>query len=87
MATLYKANGDIITIKPRRKRLSIRDLQKSVGGYVQFIHLNGNYLAVDEDGLDKERPYNYNASAIVYQFGYKAVVGDAVYLKEEEMPQ
>ena len=57
MATLYKAHGDIITINPRRKRLSIRDLQKAVGGYVQFIHLNGNYLAVDEDGLEKERPY------------------------------
>ena len=89
MATLYKANGDIATIKPRsfRKRFSVKELQKAVGGYIQCIDLNGNYLIVDEDGFAKERPYNFNASAISFQFGFGHVVGDAVYCKEEEMPK
>jgi len=89
MATLYKANGDIITIKPRglSKRFSIKELQRAVGGYVECVNLRGNYLVVDEDGEAKELPYNFNASAIVRQFGYTHILGDAVFCKEEEMPK
>lgn len=87
MATLYKANGERIAIKPRRRKFTIKELQDAVGGYITYISFNGNYLVVDEDGLPKELPYNRNASRIARQFGYGPIVGDAVFCTESEMLQ
>lgn len=82
MATLYRANGTAMPVKPKKgKQFSIKELQDFVGGHVELIPIPGHYLVVNEAGRLLELEYNSQATRLVHQFGYDYVVGDAVYIE------
>ena len=85
MATLYKTSGEKVEISPKNgKRFSLVELQKLVGGYIEYIHLKGHILVVNEDGRLMNLPVNPGATQLARQFGYDFIVGDAVYCKTRE---
>ena len=51
MAQLYKMldlNFHIIPVQPRnKKKFSLEEVQKMIGGYVEIVHLNGDVLVGD----------------------------------------
>ena len=81
MPTLYKTNGDIVPIK-RKRPFTATELQKFVGGYFELIPIGDNYLVVNEEGRIYDLPVNENATKLVAQFGYLAIVGDALYTEK-----
>ena len=87
MATLFKTNGEKKYLKPRRRgRFSLEELQKAVGGFIQYVPAGeSHYMIVDEDGLDKHLPVNVDATAVIRQFGGPAIVGDAVFAEKNEI--
>ena len=49
-------------------KLTLKELQKHVGGFIQIIALKGDLLmVVDEDGLSKGLPKNNHASDLAGQ--------------------
>jgi len=82
MATLYRANGEKKTVKPKGKTFSIKELQDAVGGYFELVDLNDHYLVVNENGRLLDLNYNSNASRLVKQFGHDYIVGDALYCEK-----
>lgn len=82
MATLYKTNVEIVPLK-RKRAFSVRELQKFVGGYFELIPVGeDHYLVVNEEGTIYGLPVNENATKLVAQFGYLAIVGDALYTEK-----
>jgi len=83
MATLYKTTGEKVEISPKNgKRFTLRELQELVGGFVEYIHLKGQVLIVNEDGRLMDLPVNHGATQLARQFGYDFIVGDAIYCKK-----
>ena len=66
-ATLYTPNGgekDIIS--KVRNKLSLEEMQKLVGGYIEIVRLNdGRIIIVNEDGLSLNLPVNIEATNIL----------------------
>lgn len=82
MATLYKTNGETVPLK-RKRAFSVRELHKLVGGYFELIPVGpDHYLVVNEEGTIYGLPVNENATKLVAQFGYLAIVGDALYTEK-----
>ncbi len=81
MPTLYKANGETVTIN-RKRAFSLAELQKYVGGYIELIPVGENYLVVNEEGRLLNLPVNESASRIVAQLGYLPIVGDALFTEK-----
>jgi len=82
MATLYKANGEIETVKPLNgEGFTLEELQGLVGGYVEKVNLSAEqFILCDEDGKSKNLPVNQNATDLwIKTFPY-ATVFDPVLL-------
>ena len=66
-ATLYTPNGgekDIIS--KVRNKLSLEEMQKLVGGYIEIVRLNdGRIIIVNEEGLLQGLPVNIEATNIL----------------------
>lgn len=63
-ATLYRMDGtqEKILLNSDATTSSLEYLQKLVGGYIEVVHLNGNDLVINEEGLllDLEpNPWSY----------------------------
>ena len=91
MAQLYKMldlNFRIIPVQPRNKRkFSLEEVQKMIGGYVEIVHLNGDdILLCDEEGRLKLLPINSMATEKAKAMGFKGdvLVGDVLFLKDNE---
>lgn len=84
MAQLIQPDGTTQEVQPQGKCLTLRELQRLVSGYIQFIHLaDGRWLAVDEDGKPKHLPINVQATAMAALPG-DFIVGTAVVLSAAE---
>ena len=82
-ATLYKTDGTIETIQPKNgETFSLEELQKYVGGYIEYVHLkDGKVMVVNEEGKCLELPTNENADKIFheqYPNSTDWIVGDVV---------
>ncbi len=63
--------------------LSLESLQKAVGGYIELhITHEGKKMYVNEEGVLKNLPFNYKASAV--HSPYCPIVGSVVLLEEGE---
>ena len=63
--TIYKADGSSLPTEPKDPATGyeLEELQKIVGGSIELVQMgDGNVMVVDEDGLMKRRPKNYNAT-------------------------
>lgn len=84
MGQLIQPDGTTQEVQPQGKRLTLQDLQRLVGGYIQFIPLtDGRWLAVDEDGKPKGLPVNVRVTAMAALPG-DFIVGTAVVLSAAE---
>lgn len=63
--TIYE-NGRL-QVNKYVKEIPLKELQKMVDGYIElYPHKeNGFYYLVDEDGISKERPFNYLAEELL----------------------
>jgi phosphosulfolactate synthase (CoM biosynthesis protein A) len=49
----------------RRKPIALEDLQKMVGGYIEFVPYGGGTVCCNEEGLLKKLPQNKKHPAFV----------------------
>lgn len=65
-ATIYQASGYKMPAGPEGKRFSLNELQKIVGGLVQFQKLpkTGGVMVMNEEGELKRLPPNAEATKI-----------------------
>ncbi len=80
-ATVLKANGECLHVKPKNGNdFSLEEAQKVVGGYVEVIHLSSTQLMiVNEEGKLRKLPFNRQASLIAYMARKAdAIVGDVL---------
>jgi len=86
MATLLKTTGEKIYLKPRRHKFSLEELQKAVGGEVDYLSAGPtHFMCVDAHAKVKGLPANKNATDIIRQFGGPTIVGDAVFLEKRDI--
>ena len=73
-------------ITDEKKLPTLKEAQEFVGGYIQAITFpNDDLLIINEDGKEKELPYNSDASEVwVSHYGMTdAIVGDALLIKSD----
>lgn len=88
MATLYKAGGEVLEIRPENGSdcFQLEELQKIIGGYVETVrhpYASENQcmlLLVDEEGRLKRLPRNVKASKMTG----KLLVGNVLHLTVAE---
>lgn len=78
MAKILRANGDRedIAYKGPNDTLSLAQLQKAVGGYIEQVRVPNchNILMVNEEGKLQGLPFNHQASILAQQ----VIAGDVV---------
>lgn len=88
MAKLIKSNGEITEVKPKKgKFFSLEELQGYVGGYIEFVGLNGDIMVVNEEGKLNDLPYNEKATKF-FQFVHgdiDVIVGDVLIASQKEI--
>lgn len=89
MAQILKTDDSRIDIKPKNgSDFSFEELNKIVDGYIEIVHLHdGNIMVIDEEGKNKMKPINKNAT-IVYQMGRRTtdvIVGDALICNSKQV--
>ena len=73
-------------ITDEKKLPTLKEAQEFVGGYIEAITFpNDDLLIINEDGKEKELPYNSDASEVwVSHYGMTdAIVGDALLIKAD----
>lgn len=94
MALLLIPGTTPVEVKPTRgARFTMKQVQTLVGGYVELIsgitHMDARYtvMAVDEEGkIKKGRGTEVNRLATAYTGEKHLVVGPALLLSRDEMP-
>lgn len=83
MATLLYADGRKETVNPKNgKTFELEELQGFVHGNIEIVHVRGNrLLVVDDEGLFKQLPMNFNASSVAGML----IVGDALLCADNEI--
>ena len=82
MAKILKADGTTAELAGTGKggRLTLEEMQKAVGGYVEICLVKGGQLVVNEDGIPLGLPVNEAATNLyVEKYGGGRIFGDAVY--------
>ncbi len=77
MARLIKSNGDTIA---DYSCSSLKAMQEAVGGYIEPVYTSRWVVLVNEDGLFRNLPINYEASLLTD----RTIVGDVLVLTREE---
>lgn len=75
-ATLITPDGKVSDVVPSGKKLSLDEMQKLVGGYIERVTIKGGEMYVDEEGLLKNLPLNQKAS----ELAGRGLVGNALVL-------
>lgn len=82
MVTLLKATGERSDVSPARgAKLSLREMQALVGGYIEILRLaDGRLLVCNEEGKLRGLPLNDVATELfqVDRAWYDPIVGDVL---------
>jgi hypothetical protein len=83
MGKIYKSNGEVTEVEPKNgKHFTLEELQEIVGGYFEPIYLpKGMVLAVNEEGLLKNLPFNEKVSNMTM----KLIVGDVLLCNKSQL--
>ena len=89
MAILISVDGKETEVSPKNgKSFELEEMQKLVGGYIEFIYLHdGRIMVINEEGKMKRLPYNFKASLYGNQAGIAHddyVVGPAILCTNQE---
>lgn len=90
MAKIIKANGDVVTTKPKNgKDFQLQELQEIIGGYIEIINLDATnrLMVMDEEGKLKSKPYNDMATTIMRNetLLLDVVVGDVLVCSKNQI--
>ena len=61
MNSIYKTDGNVVTLKPKGNKYTLQELQSAVGGYIETANApndNSIILIFDEEGMLKSLPIN-----------------------------
>ena len=76
---LFLADGGIKEIIFEGLHVTLEEMQKCVGGYVEFVYLEDDLvLVVNEEGLINNLPHNEIATKILSLEGKANIVGDVL---------
>jgi hypothetical protein len=90
MAQLIKANGETSKVLPGNgKVFTLQELQSFVGGYIEFRHINGEIMVMNEEGKLMGLPNNDEATNVLMELKAIAsddyVVGDVLICLKKEI--
>ena len=75
MAQLNKANGETSKVLPGNgKVFTLQELQSFVGGYIEFRHIDGEIMVMNEEGKLMGLPNNNEATNVLMEL--KAIASD-----------
>lgn len=81
----YHASGGTTSYPYDEEKMSLSNLQKAVGGYIEVLRVRFNgkncAMVINEDGPAKQLPHNLVASRIAQ----RPIVGDVVILEDCEL--
>ena len=58
MLTVIRTSGEITELKPKGKKVSLEEMQKVVGGYIEMVTLKNKVLICNEEGKLMNLPLN-----------------------------
>jgi hypothetical protein len=86
-AKIIYADGQVEVVKNDDKEASLEFLQKSVKGWIEFVHLDQDLLmVVNEEGKLYDQPLNSLATRIFYEKTKRyndCIVGDVVVIEKK----
>jgi len=89
MATIFKTDGTVTEIKPKKRIFSLEELQSVVEGHIEFIGLRkGRSMFINEEGKLERLPYNEKATQIFQmELGITDdfIVGNAIICEKGEV--
>ena len=90
MAQLIKANGETSKVLPGNgKVFTLQELQSFVGGYIEFRHIDGEIMVMNEEGKLMGLPNNDEATNVLMELKAIAsddyVVGDVLICLKKEI--
>ena len=90
MAQLIKSNGEISKVLPGNgKVFTLQELQSFVGGYIEFRHVDGEIMVMNEEGKLMGLPNNDEATNVRMELKAIAsddyVVGDVLICLKKEI--
>jgi hypothetical protein len=90
MAQLIKANGQTSEVLPGNgKFFTLQELQSFVGGYIEFRHMDGEIMVMNEEGKLMGLPNNDEATSVLSELKAIAsddyVVGDVLICLKKEI--
>ena len=81
IGVLFSADNSIKALEFKGSHVTLEEMQKCVGGYIELIYLNdGMVLVVNEEGLILNLPYNERATIFATALEGKEhhIVGDVL---------
>lgn len=81
MIKIIKTDSTEQEFKPADKKISLKEMQEIVGGYIEIVPLNNDKLFVcNEEGKIKGLPYNSKASEYFEKHTghYDKIAGDVI---------
>ena len=80
IGVLFSADDSIKALEFKGAHVTLEEMQKCVGGYIELIYLNdGMALVVNEEGLILNLPYNERATNTALAEGKEHhIVGDVL---------
>lgn len=89
MILIIKTDGSVSEFKPAGKRITLEEMQKIVGGYIEMLHLDGRskkVLVVNEEGKLKNLPINHKATLMAKSDWIQdIIVGDVIFADSEDI--
>ena len=90
MATIIKANGETIDVKPKNGTdFSLEEMKEIVGGYIEVLFLEGgDLMVVNEDGKNMNLPLNKEATEIItgdIYYDGDCIVGDVLVCERNQI--
>jgi len=86
MINIINVDGSLELYKS--KKISLEEMQKIVGGYIEFVYMpHDKVLIIDEDGIEKQLPVNAVASSLYQQFTTRngIIVGRVIFADSNEI--
>ena len=90
MATIIKANGETMAVKPKNGTdFSLDEMREIVGGYIEVLFLEcGDLMVVNEDGKNLNLPLNTEATKYIdgdMYYDGDVIVGDVLVCERKQI--
>ena len=81
---LIRTSGEVENLEFSGDKITLEEMQKCVGGYVEPIYFEDKMMLVNEDGLIEKLPMNIAATSFLKLHGIPhSIVGDVLIISRE----